>query len=99
MHMIAFNEEVISEERRNVSESMRRQVNRMINLSERILTEAEVGKNILISIPMVDRGKGDLRNLLAVVLSREDGYKLGTKSGVLRGLYTRNKLNFPIITF
>jgi hypothetical protein len=36
--------------------------------------------------------KGDPRNLLAVVLSREEhGYKLGTKSGVLRGLYTRNQ--------
>jgi hypothetical protein len=30
--------------------------------------------------------------LLAVILSREEhGYKLGTKSGVLRGLYTRNQ--------
>jgi hypothetical protein len=55
----------------------------MRNLSERILTEVEVEKNIF----MVDRGKGDPRNLLAVVLSREEhGYKLGTKSGVLRGL-------------
>jgi hypothetical protein len=41
---------------------------------------------------MVDRAKGDPRNLLAVILSREEhGYKLGTKSGVLRGLYTRNQ--------
>jgi hypothetical protein len=89
---LCFNEEVISEERRNASESMRRQANRMRNLSERILTEVEVGKNILIPIPMVDSGKGDPRNLLAVVLSREEhGYKLGTKSGVLCGLYTRNQ--------
>jgi hypothetical protein len=63
---LCSNEEVISEERRNASESMRRQANRMRNLSERILTEVEVGKNILIPIPMVDRGKGDPRNLLAV---------------------------------
>ena len=89
---LCFNEEVISEERRNASESMRRQANRMRNLSERILTEVEVGKNILIPIPMVDSGKGDPHNLLAVVLSREEhGYKLGTKSGVLCGLYTRNQ--------
>jgi hypothetical protein len=41
---------------------------------------------------MVDRGKGDPCNLLAVVLSREEhGYKLGTKSGVLCELYTRNQ--------
>jgi hypothetical protein len=43
----------------------------MRNLSERILTEVEVEKNIFIPIPMVDRGEGDPRNLLAVVLSRE----------------------------
>jgi hypothetical protein len=60
---LCSNEEVISEERRNASESMRRQANRMRNLSERILTEVEVGKNILIPIPIVDRGKGDPRNL------------------------------------
>ena len=43
--------------------NLRRQANRMRNLSERILTEVEVGKNILIPIPIVDRGKGDPRNL------------------------------------
>ena len=64
----------------------------MRNLSERILTEVEVGKNILIPIPMVDHGKDDPRNWLTVVLSREEhGYQLGTKLGVLRGLYTRNQ--------
>ena len=64
----------------------------MRNLSERILTDVEVGKNNVIPIPMVDRGKDDQRNLLAVVLSREEhGYKLRTKSSVLRGLYTRNQ--------
>jgi hypothetical protein len=67
---LCSNEEVISEGRRNASESMRRQANRMRNLSERILTEVEVGKNILIPIPMVDCGKGDPCNLLAVVSSR-----------------------------
>jgi hypothetical protein len=71
---------------------MRRQANRLRNLSERIVTEVEVGKIIPIPIPMVDHGKSDPRNLLVVVLSREEyGYKLGTKSGVLRGLYTRSQ--------
>jgi hypothetical protein len=50
--LTACHEEVISEERRNASESERRQANRMRNLSERILTEVEVGKNIFIPIPM-----------------------------------------------
>ena len=87
---LCFNEEVISEERGNASESMRRQANRMRNLSERILTEIEVGRNILIPIPMVDRGKGDPRNLLAVILSREEhGYKLGTVRCITWALYQK----------
>jgi hypothetical protein len=48
--------------------------------------------NVLIPIPNVDRGKGDPRNILAVVINKDElGYKLGTKSGTLRGLYTRNQ--------
>ena len=46
----------------------------------------------MIPIPNVDRGKGDPRNILAVVINKDElGYKLGTKSGTLRGLYTRNQ--------
>ena len=52
----------------------------------------KVGTNVLIPIPNVVRGKGDPRNLLAIVLQKDDiGYKLGTKSGLLRGQYTRNQ--------
>ncbi|CAG2246399.1 unnamed protein product [Mytilus edulis] len=40
----------------------------------------------------MDRGKGDPRNLVAVVTRKEEhGYQLGIKDGILRGLYTRNQ--------
>jgi hypothetical protein len=71
---------------------MKRQATRMRNLSERILSDVDIGTNVLIPIPNVDRGKGDPRNVLAVVINKDElGYKLGTKSGTLRGQRIINK--------
>jgi hypothetical protein len=84
---LCSNEKNITSERRNASESMKRQATRMRNLSD-----VDIGTNVLIPIPNVDRGKGDPRNVLAVVINKDElGYKLGTKSVTLRELYTRNQ--------
>jgi hypothetical protein len=49
----------------------------MRNLSERIRSDVDIGTNVLIPIPNVDRGKGDPRNVLAVVINKDElGYKL-----------------------
>ena len=89
---LCSNEKNIISERRNASESMKRQATRMRNISERILSDVDIGTNVLIPIPNVDRGKGDPRNVLVVVINKDElGYKLGTKSGTLRGLYTGNQ--------
>ena len=42
----------------------------MRNRSKKFLTEVEIGQNVLIPIPDVDRGKGDPRNVMAVVAER-----------------------------
>ncbi|XP_071136484.1 uncharacterized protein [Mytilus edulis] len=79
---------------------MTKQAVRMRNLSERVLTEVDVGANVLIAIPHVDRGKGEPRNLMAVVTGKEEhGYKLGIKDGILRGLYTRNQFELSDSNF
>jgi hypothetical protein len=89
---LCSNEKNIISERRNASESMKRQATRMRNISERILSDVDIGTNVLIPIPNVDRGKGDPRSVLVVVINKDElGYKLGTKSGTLRGLYTGNQ--------
>jgi hypothetical protein len=51
----------------------------------------DVGCNVIIPITDVDRAKADLRNILGVVLDKnEDGlYKIGTKDGVVDKLYCR----------
>ena len=52
---------------------------------------AKVGDNIVIPTPDVDRAKGDLRNVIGVVLEASDDgfYKIGTKHGILQKLYCR----------
>lgn len=48
----------------------------------------------MIPIPDVDRGRGDHRQLLGVVMFEEGGfYKLGTRHGVLNCAYTRNQFS------
>ncbi|XP_046683489.1 uncharacterized protein LOC124369516 [Homalodisca vitripennis] len=51
------------------------------------------GVTVRVPIPDVDKGRGDLRNILAVVMdTTEDGfYKLGTANGVLKQLYARSQ--------
>ena len=44
---------------------------------KKFLTEVEIGQNILISVPNVDRGKRDPSNVMAIVTERvHNGYKL-----------------------
>jgi hypothetical protein len=45
---------------------------------------------------MVDRGTGDARNILVVIVHRDverDQHKIAVKAGVLKGQYSRNKLD------
>ncbi|KFD47051.1 hypothetical protein M513_12039 [Trichuris suis] len=53
---------------------------------------ARLGAAVRVPVPDVDRGRGDARNLLAVVMSvRENGfYRLGTAQGVVNQLYARS---------
>lgn len=58
----------------------------MINQTQKKNLTVDVGKTVRVTIPDVDRSKGDSRNILAVVLSSENGlYKLGCRTGILNG--------------
>ncbi len=54
---------------------------------------AEIGDSVMVLIPMVDQGRGEFPNVEAVIIGKEDDglYKLGTKHGLLKQLYTRNQ--------
>ncbi|CAF4046187.1 unnamed protein product [Rotaria sordida] len=58
------------------------------------LAHINIGDNVLVSVPEIDRGPTDARNVLAVVMDiKHDKYKLGTEQGVLHGYYSFHQLS------
>jgi hypothetical protein len=84
--------ENIQKARRSAKQSLNKQAEKMLRLSKLKFPTANVGETVRIRIPEVDRGKADSRNIIAVITSKENEnlYKLDTKHGILKQLYTRN---------
>lgn len=84
-------EESIQAARNVARQNLEIQAKRMKMATEKSQPEAEVGDNVTIPIPDVDKAKGDLRNIIGVVLEKNDTgfYKIATKHGVLNKLYCR----------
>ncbi|XP_049829053.1 phosphatidylethanolamine-binding protein 1-like [Schistocerca gregaria] len=59
---------------------------------------ADVGDNVTIPIPDVDKGRGDLQNIIGVILQKTDEglHKVGTKYGILQKHYCRTDFNVCI---
>ena len=54
------------------------------------------GDNVAVPISLVDRGRGDPRNILGVIVNRDldtDQYIIAVKAGVLHGQYSRNQFD------
>ncbi|XP_039312990.1 KRAB-A domain-containing protein 2-like [Solenopsis invicta] len=85
----------ISLARKEAKENLEKQAKRMQLISDATHSPVDIGANIIIPIPDVDRRKADLRNLIGIVLERnEDGlYKIGTKDGILNKLYCRSEFD------
>ena len=52
--------------------------------------------NVAVSIPLVDRGRGDPRNILGIIVNRDldtDHHTIGVKAAVLHGRYSRNQFD------
>jgi hypothetical protein len=56
----------------------------MVKRSKVELQTGAVGDIVAVSIPMVDRGRGDAGNMLRVI---------AVKAGVMKGQYSRNQLD------
>ncbi|XP_041369795.1 uncharacterized protein LOC121383764 [Gigantopelta aegis] len=71
------------------------QAERMVKRSKRIFAPVQVGDNVTISIPHVDRGRTDPRNIIGVVTecSDNDMYSIAVKGGTLSGKYSRNQID------
>ncbi|XP_068235774.1 uncharacterized protein [Palaemon carinicauda] len=85
----------ISSQRLAANEYQRQQAERMVKRSRTELVAGEIGDNIALPIPLVDRGRGDPRNILGVIVSRSmnDQYRVATISGILKGSYSRNQFD------
>ena len=66
----------------------------MVSLFNSRLPAADIGTNVLVRVPDLDRGRLALRNVLAVVVdvSSSGLYLLGTKEGLLERLYASNEI-------
>jgi hypothetical protein len=73
---------------------LKRQADKMVENTNKRLKPVSVGSTVLVAIPDVDRGRGDHKNLLGVILSEENTfYKIGTQSGTLKSCYSRNQFS------
>ena len=87
--------EDILNQRKRARESQLEQAERMVKRSRIDLKAGEVGDNVAVPIPMVDRGRGDPRNILGVVLDRDEHnmYQIAVKAGILNTKYSRNQFD------
>lgn len=80
----------ITSSRKEARENLSKQAKKMKRISDATHPPVEVGDNVIIPIPDVDRAKADFRNVIGVVLEKnEDLHKIGTKDGKLDKLYCR----------
>ncbi|KAH0810939.1 hypothetical protein GEV33_011852 [Tenebrio molitor] len=93
--------DAILEQRENAKVGLMKQAEKMLALSREKLPPAEIGQNVVVKVPDVDRGRLAPRSVVAVVLSVNESslYKLGTKEGVLERLYSRNEFTFADSNF
>jgi len=71
--------------RRNIAaQNIKSQADRMVTRGKGILPPLKVGDNVLVPIPSVDRGRGDVDNLLSVIIEENDGkFRIATKEWIL----------------
>lgn len=93
--VIATRRQNIAKRRKLAADSQMAQAERMVKRSRIIMVAGEEGDNVTIPVPLVDRGRGDPRNLLGIIKSRDenDMYKISVKGGMLKGKYSRNQFD------
>ena len=67
----------------------------MVKRSRIELKAGEVGDNVAVPIPFVDRGRGAPRNILGIIVDRDehDMYRIAVKAGILSTKYSRNQFD------
>jgi len=83
----------INNEREGAKSGQEQQAQKMVSLSNSRLPAVDIGTNIVVRVPDLDRGRLAPRNVLAVFVDVISSglYLLGTKEGLLERLYARNE--------
>ena len=83
----------IKTEREGAKPGQEQRAQKMVSLSNSRLPAVDIGTNVEVRVPDLDRGPLVPRNVLAVVIdvSSSGLYLLGTKEGLLERLYARNE--------
>ena len=88
---LCFKAKHATEERKRSKSFLELQAKKTKPDSDKTFPPPPVGASVRVPIPEVDKGRGDLRNILIIVVSVTDErfYKLGTTNG--KQLYTRSQ--------
>ena len=78
--------------RKHVEGAQEKSANKMLKQSEGHYPTIQVGDNVRVDVPKVDRGPADPPTLIGVVteLTAHGSFKIGTKQGKLKGCLARN---------
>ena len=81
----------ILNERKMARECLTDQAERMVKRSCIELQAGNIGDNVALPVPIVDRGRGDPRNILGVIIDKNENdlYTIATRHGILSIKYTR----------
>ena len=92
-NLVTSRQQEICARRKRAREAQAQQAERMVKRSRIDLKAGEIGDNVAVPIPMVDKGRGDPRNILGVILDRNENdlYRIAVKEGVLKTKYTRTE--------
>ena len=92
---LCHRQRIIHVEQRATKRKQMQQADVMTERSVKRFKPAEIGDTVMIPVPLVDRGRAEMPNVKAVVVSLQDGglYKLGTQHGLLNQLYSRNEFS------
>ncbi|GFN84633.1 hypothetical protein PoB_001113900 [Plakobranchus ocellatus] len=64
-------------------------MNKPMHKPRKLKNGYEQGDNVAVPVPIVDRGRGDPRNILSIITDRRkdtDQYRKGVKAGILSGV-------------
>lgn len=95
-NVIAISEikETISRNKTLAVAGLHEQAKRMKIESDSKYSFIEKGSIVTVPVPFLDRGKGDAKNIIGVVMevTADNYYKIGTINGILSQLYSRNQI-------